>query len=379
MLTKKTSSVVLIAVILGSTGCNRTRPADPFISYSDSNTVSIRLSGKETERAGIKFGSISEVMTDQWTSCPGYLVFPEENLIHVSAPAPGIVRFVNCSDQEYVEAGTVLANLESIEFLKLKQEYLEAKNQLEYLHEEYRRQGELTIENATSVKKMQAARRDFQSADIKMNALQSQLETYGIIADSLRFDHLTPLIPVIAPVSGYISDMNIRQGSYAVIGEELMVICKSRRVMVKLKAPEQILPFLKKDQPVEFFVGRDSLSAYKAKLLSPAHKIDPESHTADIFARITEKNVDFLPGRSVHVKIKVSAGVVQVTHSGAILHHSGGDFLFIMDDGFFSRIPVTTGNSYGELTELVDFPSYLSADSIVIQGGKYLNTLLEKQ
>ena len=378
MRTKSSSVILLFAVTLGCICCNRTGSINHIITDSTDQMVTIHLSMKEIEQAGIKFGSFSEQTVDKWAPCSGYVVVSQENMIRLSAPAPGIVRSLNCTWCGYAEAGTVLATLENIEFLKLQQEYLEAENQMDYMREEYKRQGELTVENATSVKKMQVARRDYQSADLKLHALRSQLETYGIFADSLKYNNLTTLIVIKAPRSGYISKINARVGSFANLGDELLVMCNNSRKLLKLNVPEQFIPDLKIGQSVDFFLSHDSISAHKAILQSLASSIDPINHTAEMYARISKMEEFFLPGMSVSARIKTNTVVTKAIRGESILHEPNRDYLFVMNQGVFTRIPVRTGDSYGELTEIIDFPLSDKKDSIVVQGGSYLNALLEQ-
>ena len=253
--------------------------------------------------------SVSSSIPDNVTYCQGYFMLKPENLMRILAPAQGIVKLKHRSPEDFVEAGTVLATMENTEFLQLKQEYLEAQYQLEYLQEDYKRQGELTVENATSIKKMQAARRDFQSAELRRNALRSRLNAYGICADCLKPDQLTPSIDIRAPRSGYISEKTIPSGSFARLGDIILVMYKDRSLVLKIRIPEQVIPSLKKDQTVDFYLTRDTLTLYSARLLSKIYGIDPDTHMAEIYADIPGKTSDFIPGMSVIVKIITSKPV----------------------------------------------------------------------
>jgi membrane fusion protein, heavy metal efflux system len=278
MLTKTLSAALLVALLLLCPGCDKSRSTRP-------------------------------TFTDSGTYCQGYLVLTPESLIRIPAPAQGIVRFTYGSAEGFIKAGAVLATLENIEFLKLKEEYLEAENQLEYLQEDYKRQGELTVENATSIKKMQAARRDFQSAELRRNALRSQLKVYGICTDCLKPDQLTPFIDIRAPRSGYISEVTTQSGSLARMGDIILVMCKDRSLVLKIQIHEQMISGLKEDQPVDFCLTRDTLTHYSARLMSRIHSIDPHTHMAEVYAVLTGKSGDFIPGMSVMVKIRKSPSV----------------------------------------------------------------------
>lgn len=378
MPTNTTFVFLLVAAISGLTCCNKTRPDHQIITDSVNRSVAVRLSRQDAELSGVKLSTLTEKKVDQWSNCEGTLLVIRDGLMVVSTPAPGIVRMVNCSAGDYVEEGSVLAGLESIEFIRLQQEFLDAENQVAYYREEYKRQGELTVENATSVKKMQLAQRDYQSFEIKLNALKQQLKAYGISPDSLNPDQLSSLFFIRAPQSGYVAKVNSVLGSYATLGEELMVLGKKNRLFLKLAVPEHLLPYLKKGQVIDFTLVHDSLVTCQA-VLYDLNPVDPIRHTSDIYGKITLKNENFLPGMSVKARIRTNTGTSYYAQRQAIVHDPDGDYLFFMNKGIFEKAQVKTGNSQGDQIEIFDIPLRNVKDSVVIEGMNYLNKLLEKR
>lgn len=379
MHTKTAVLILLVTVISGLTCCKKTSPDHQVITDSANHAVAVRLSPRDAELSGVKLGVLTEKLVDKWSYLEGTLVLIREGLMVVTTPAPGIVKMINCSSGDYVEEGSVLAGLESIEFIRLQQEFLDAENQVAYFREEYKRQGELTVENATSVKKMQMAQRDYQSFEIKQNALRLQLKAYGISADSLKPDHLSSLFFIRAPQSGYVAKVNSPLGSYANLGEELMVLGKTKRLLLKLAVPEQLLPHLKKGQVIDFSLVHDSLVTCQAVLYDLTNPVDPIRHASDIYGKVTLKNEHFLPGVSVKARIRTNTGTSFYAPSGAVIHDPEGDYLFFMNRGFFEKAPVKTGNSLGEQIEIIEFPHRHIKDSVVTEGMNYLNMLLEKR
>jgi membrane fusion protein, heavy metal efflux system len=376
MLTKSLSAILWVSVLFGCTCCIRARHNYPIINDSTGHPAAVHLSVKEAVQAGIQLGSLSEKTVDRWAFFSGNFVLSRKSLISISAPAPGIIKLLDCSAGSYVEAGTVLAGLESTEFIRLQQEFLDAKNQIEYYREEFKRQGELTVENATSLKKMQMAQRDYQSYELKLNALRLQLETYGICADSLKFDRLASLFVIKAPQSASVIKVNARLGAYANLGDELLVLSKDSRLLLKFIVPEQLLPCLKKGLPVEFSLMHDTLTTYRAILQHKAASIDPINHTAEIYVRVPEPNDSFLPGLSVNARIKTRTDVALCVPARSIIDEPGGKYIFVLNQGNFEKVPVKTGDTSGGLIEITDFSLNSKKDSVVMAGGSFLNTIL---
>ena len=82
--------------------------------------------------------------------------------------------------------GQCIAVLEHPDYIKIQQDYLETKSQWELYKEDFKRQGELTVENASSIKTMQQAQASFKAIEVRLFALKSQLKLLGIDADSLH-------------------------------------------------------------------------------------------------------------------------------------------------------------------------------------------------
>ena len=376
MLIKHTAVIVMATCILGA--CSRSQGNHPRdLSDSTGHFAGIQLTPQEISKAGIQFGALETALVDKWVACEGSLVLSQQKPVKVTMPFSGTIRSIDCSSGDYIKFGATLARIENLESLKLQQEYLEAVNQLEYTHEEYKRQGELTVENATSVKKMQIARRDYQTAELKVNALRLQLKTFGINADSLHPDNLIPLIDVIAPCSGYVQHIGAHPHTFVSAGEEVLTMADPQQLMVRLEVPEGFVTQLMPGQ-FEFCLKQDTLAKYKAVYKSLPQHVDPQKHMAILFATIPKPNPLLLPGMSVVATLKTRAASVLVQAS-SIQRDAAACFIFVLEDGTFSKIPVTVGKNVGELTEITSLPPDAGMDSVVTRGGDFLNGILEKK
>jgi cobalt-zinc-cadmium efflux system membrane fusion protein len=377
MPTRQTIMPILLVIALLVNSCIHSDDPVQIIADSTGHIIAVHLSPKEIEHAGIKHGSITKQEVDRWVPCSGNLVVSPENTIDITSPATGRIISLSFSTGQYVKTGSMIAGLESIDFITLQQEYLDARNQFDYLREEYARQGNLTVENATSMKKMQIAKRDYQSAELQMCTLQAQLEILGIRSDSLKYDKLSPLIHILAPGSGFISDKGIHLGSYIKKGDALFELINIQHLLIKLKVSEQYVRYLQKGQFVDFWLVHDTLSAYKARLSLIAREIDPASHSITVYAALSERKAYFIPGMSVNAKINADKKTVICINSNSIIQCSAGVFLFVKTKGNYTRIPIIKGNAVGEMTEISGLSNEL-ADSVVVEGAEYLHSLYER-
>ena len=152
----------------------------------------------------IKDSIQADTIPPEFLTAAGTLVIPSADIVLITSQYAGLLKSVFIHPGGYIKKGDALANIENIEFLRLQQQYLEAKSEFFYYGEDLKRQGGLAIENATSVKKMQLAQRDYQTSEIRLRSLEKQLELIGFHTDSLDADHLSSNIILRAPASGYI-------------------------------------------------------------------------------------------------------------------------------------------------------------------------------
>lgn len=337
----------------------------------------IALLTNSCNHAEVKVGSLSIQLADKWIPCSGHVIVAQENRIGIPAPAAGKIISVSYPAGHFVTSESEMATLENADFIWLQQEYLDAANQFEYLREEFARQGELTIENATSMKKMQIAKRDFQSAEYKLQALRSQLEILGICADSVKFDNLTSVITILTPGAGTISKSAVHLGSYVEKGEELFEITTMQPLLVELNVPEQYIQYLQKGQNLDFWPVYDSLITYKAQVFSISREIKTDSHTASVFAKVSGLTAHLIQGMSINGRIFADKDTVMRINSNAIVHNTKGSFMYIKKNGIYTSIPIIQGKTNGEMTEISGFPHEIS-DSVVIQGVELLHSEVEQ-
>jgi cobalt-zinc-cadmium efflux system membrane fusion protein len=270
-----------------------------------------------------------------------------------------------------------VARIQNIEFITLQEDYLETQNQLEFLQEEYKRQGELTVENATSIKKMQVAKRDYQTAELRLHALKLQLEILGINADGLDETNMSSEIYIKTGASGNIQSIQVKPGEYIEKGSPLFEVVKNGKLQAELKVRESLVPSLKPGQPVRIFRASDTLNSYHTKISSVIPKIDPKDQSAAVYAGINETDKNFMPGMSVKALISVGKDTIRLSDPRSIVSDSKGEFLICKQNGVFIKTPVRVGKKFGDFVELLEISSEIT-DSVVVSGTEYVNSIFNR-
>jgi membrane fusion protein, heavy metal efflux system len=241
--------------------------------------------------------------TERLAECSGIIAIPASDIVVISPPESGVVKSLFYPAGAYVQSGAPLATIENINFLKMQQEYLEAKSQFSYYGEEFKRQGELTLENATSLKKMQQAQLDYQTSEIKFRSLAQQLALCGFVTDSIDVDHFSPLMTIRAPVSGFIDKITIHPGNHISSGEKLIVMVRNYNTVLQLDIPEKYFRDIKKGQSVEFFLPGDSGITHKACLSFISNQAETGKHMIRARAIPADPALKLIPGTEVRVRL----------------------------------------------------------------------------
>lgn len=245
----------------------------------------------------------ADTTAPEFITASGTLVIPSADIVLITSQSAGLVKAVFKHPGEYAKKGDTLAIIENIEFLKLQQQYLEAKSEFFYYGEDLKRQGGLAIENATSVKKMQLAQRDYQTSEIRLRSLEKQLKLMGFQTDSLDADHLSPEIALRAPSAGYIDKIASHEGNQISAGETLFTLVKKYVPVVTFEIPEEFYPELKTGNQIEFFFPHDSLALYTARLTFINRQTDPSRHLIRVWAVPLKPSSRLVPGMQVSIHL----------------------------------------------------------------------------
>ena len=128
-----------------------TEAAEKIKAPATPNTF--ELSKDQAETINLEFGKLTKRNLSNFIKANGYLDVPPQSKAVISPMITGYVRKVNFLLGDDVKKGQVMAELESIEYIDLQQQYMELKSNLTYLKEDFERQKLLREQDAISTKK----------------------------------------------------------------------------------------------------------------------------------------------------------------------------------------------------------------------------------
>lgn len=355
---------------------------------NDAGGVSDSLSGKEknivtftkeqAELAEIETGKIEKRVLSDKIECTGTIEAPPQNLVTVTAPMGGFIVQNNCLPGNFVKAGTIIAILENTSYIDIQKEYLQAKATLDYYKEEFKRQGELTLENAASIKKMQNAQSDYKSTEARFMALKKQLRFIGIDPDQLTTENITSEISVKAPITGHITLAEGNKGKYVATGDLLYEIVDKSHLHACLNVFEKDITRVKEGQLVNFTVAGIPSETFNAKVELVGKIINKNDHTVLVHSHIISPTDELLPGNYINAEIILNNTPVYSLPVTSLIRNGSENSIFIAENNKYRLVPVLTGIEQSDFIEIINPAPEILQSVVVTKGAYYIESELHK-
>ncbi|NPA42875.1 MAG: efflux RND transporter periplasmic adaptor subunit [Chlorobi bacterium] len=369
-------------------GCNRTDGEKVRQAPSESRSEMekekeedqiVVITPEQFEANDMALGTVEEREFADFIHTNGIIGVPPANRAAVSPVYGGYVKDVRLLDGDYVRKGQVLFTLRNPEYLEWQQRYLQLKEQTAYLKAEYERQKKLYEEQISSAKTYLKARADYYTAKAEKEALAKKLRMAGIDPASLSEQNIRSVIAVRAPVSGFVSDLDIEKGAYIEPAHMAMEILDPSHKHAEIKVFEKDIHKLKKGQIFEFNLPNQPEKIYTGKIFLIGKKVDPEKRFVNVHGHIDrEKEArELLPEMFIDVRIIHNRYRAQALPETALLDE--GDVYFVLvkrgeRDGnlIFEKVYVKPGKHYRGYVEILE-PRFTPQDTILVRGGYFLS------
>ena len=289
----------------------------------------VELGADQVKLANIDTGSIEMRLLSGTLKVSGLVTVAPQNFATVCMPMGGFVTSTSLLPGNVVKKGQTLAILENQEFIDIQQNYLEAKNRLEYAEAEYNRHNELYKDDVYSQKNLQQVAADYKSLKAQVKALEQKLALIGINPANLHEDDISRSISVVSPIAGHVKTVNVTIGRFVVPSDVLFEIVNSDNLFLELTLFEKDADKVSAGQKIRFFINNES-EQHQAVIYQTGKSINPDK-TYKVYARVTGVCKNILPGMYVNAVIEASANKVASLPSDAVVSFDDKDYIFVFD------------------------------------------------
>lgn len=322
-------------------------PAEPETRVDDV----LMLNASQIRLANITTGRIGQKQTGQSWIVNARLAVDEDRSTVISSRAAGRVeQLVVRETGRLVRKGEPLYSLYSEELLTLQQEFLLAADQA------------LALGN----REPRYTRME--------EAAARKLVLYGLTpaqVDNLRTKKVAdPIITLLAPAAGLMTELMITEGQYVNEGTPVMRIESLTKLWVEAEVYPHEVGLMRVGDPVTVIVkGFDQyVQQTTITFISPAY--ESNSQIVLVRASLDNPQLRFQPGMQAEVKVQQPMRSAMVLPTDAVIRESRGAHVYVQTDvGTFVPRLVTLGY---ENFDGVEIKSGLAEGDTVVMSGAYL-------
>ncbi|NJK84789.1 MAG: hypothetical protein HC906_01205 [Bacteroidales bacterium] len=319
------------------------------------------------KEAGIQFEIPKKRMMAEFIESVGTVQRHPESVIYVSAPIGGFLKNSHAGEGSFIQKGEILAVLEHMDIIKIQEEFLEARSQLAYLREEYKRQGELALEKASTVKKMQQAQSGFESVEARYASLKAQLQLLGIQADTLTPENMITSITLKSPANGLLLKSNAITGKYFASHEVIYELVNNNRLRIALQVRAN--EFIKIKPGTEIRFGTENRD-YSARVTHTG--TNGTDNFIELFGDIEKSDDHIVPGLKVNAFITLSKKEVVCIPKKAMFMFNLKSCVFAEKESGIKLFTVEKGISDDQFIEIKTRELQSGDWKIVVEGIQFI-------
>jgi cobalt-zinc-cadmium efflux system membrane fusion protein len=354
------NNIVIISVLftLISCGNKANAPEESQTTHDDPNEEFVFVSKAQFESSKMTLGSMEEKPFPITVKTTGMIDVPPENRAVVNATMGGYIKTTPLLIGDEVSKGQVLVTIENPQFVQVQQEYMEVKEQLNYLQVEFERHETMRKENITSQKSFLQAQSNYKKAQASYNGLRKQLQLLNISPANVEAGNITSIVSIYAPISGSITKVNVTMGTYVSPATPILEIIDNDHLHLELSIFEKDILKLKKGQPILFKIPESSQETYHADVHLIGTSIE-SNRTIKVHGHLeNEEQVNFLTGMFVDADIVVESAFAKALPETAIAKIEEDSFVLLLhektDEGYyFEQIEVDTGDIFKKFIPIV--------------------------
>ncbi|MDD3003786.1 efflux RND transporter periplasmic adaptor subunit [Flavobacterium sp.] len=311
-------------LILNSCGEKKTEEAHE----EEKSETEVALTKEQFETVGIETGSIEMKNLNTIIKANGYTTVPPQNMANVSTLIGGVVKEIYVLEGTYVAKGKTLATLQNLEVAEMQEDYNSAVANIEYLQLEYNRQKTLSEEDVNPRKIFQEVKAKLAVERARAKAAKNKLQALNV---SLSGN--SSLIPIIAPISGYVGKIGITKGTFADTGISLFEVIDNSQMHLDLNVFEKDLGKISIGQEVDFVLTNQSNKVIKGKIFGINKSFSNESKSVAVHAKINESDTkDLISGMYVAANINITNQTVQALPKDAIVRNGDKYYIYIQEE-----------------------------------------------
>ncbi|WP_407480269.1 efflux RND transporter periplasmic adaptor subunit [Elizabethkingia miricola] len=313
-----------------STGAKATEKAEA--PHEEEASTIATLTEEQIKTVGIQLGTIEQKELTATIRANGLLKVPNNNKANATSLYGGVIKTLKVQIGDYVRKGQVIATIANPQFIQLQEEYLSTSSRITFAEQELARQKELNQGNAGAGKNLQSATAELNGLRTRRASLQQQIQLMGINPGSVSNGNLKSALVVTSPLSGAVSNVFAKIGSYADVSSPVIEIVDNSSLQLDLQVFEKDLPQIKIGQTIHFRLTNNPTTEYEATVFNIGSSFENESKTIAVRCRIKGNKIGLIDGMNITGVVSLSNVTTPAVPNDAIVNTDGKYFIFVQTD-----------------------------------------------
>ena len=332
-------------VLLALNACSSKEPKNSTTNIENSTISSnlVQLDKDQIQQANLKMAVLDKGTASMEVHLNGKIDVPPTAVASVSIPMGGYVQDINLIPGNYVKKGSTIATIKDPQFVQLQEDYLSAKAKSVYLSQDMDRQKLLLQQDAVSKKTFQLLQSEFNTNAIALKGLAEKLKLINIDPSTLSIDKISSKVNLIAPISGYVSKVNLNRGKYVAPTEVLLELIDPNDVHAAITIYEKDITLFKEGMKGKVVLANEPNKFYLVSVLAVSKNLDDDK-SGLLHCHFAAVPKNMLPGMFLTADFSVNNANTVIVPINAIQRFQGVDYIFIQQSANqFEAKQVTVG------------------------------------
>jgi cobalt-zinc-cadmium efflux system membrane fusion protein len=310
----------------------------------------IAISPEQMKRLGINVALVETADAFVTDRLPARVAIPPQQARIVAAPRGGLVTALDAAVGDEVQAGQVLAHIESPELVGLQRELLQASTQLRLAETELKRDQQLFKEGIIAERRYLETRSRHDEAAALVEERRQVLQLAGVAPEEVaaleRSRTMTSTLEVRSPIAGVVVETQAALGERVSDSQPLYRVAQMEPLWLEINAPLNRLKGIQPGGAVEIPCERG-----EARVALVGRNVDPTNQTVMVRAEVKDSSPCLRPGQFVEVRLRLSSTKREFrVPSGAVTRIGDTTLVFVHEAAGFFSVPVEVSAREGEFS-----------------------------
>jgi cobalt-zinc-cadmium efflux system membrane fusion protein len=322
--------------------------------------LAVKLSEKQVNAGKFAISEVQGGMLGKRIAVPGSIVPSGDHIARVAVRLLGTVAELRKRLGDTVQAGEVVAVIESREVADAKSEYLAARLVFDLQQTLFNRSTRLFEGKVLSENDFLRARTTFEDARVKIEIARQKLFALSLTAEQIEALPQQPVETLRrqelkAPIAGRVAERRVELGSLVGregLESELFVIVNLDVVWADLAVPPSDLASIHEGQQITIAIGTGGEPS-PATIMFVSPLLDKDTRAARVVASVDNATLKWRPGSFVTAEIPTDATPAAIVAPKTALQSLKGDtVVFVRTAEGFEARKVSIGRQDARLAEV---------------------------